>query len=89
MIFILNLSFPKTRLARQSLISNKQQTMIEIDEANYEHRLGLLDQKNKLFQDQRPNLYMRWFRGIRILKSERVATRLLNQMLKAVMEAIK
>ena len=59
----LKFAIAETKLARQSLIDNKQQAMTEIGEANYNRMLALLDQKIKLFQDQRPNLYMRWFQG--------------------------
>lgn len=59
----LKFAIAETKLARQSLIDNKQQAMTEIGEANYNRMLALLDQKIKLFEDQRPNLYMRWFQG--------------------------
>jgi hypothetical protein len=59
----LKFAIAETKLARQSLMDNKQQAMTEIGEANYNRMLALLDQKIKLFEDQRPNLYMRWFQG--------------------------
>ncbi len=59
----LKFAIAESRLARQSLMDNKQQAMTEIGEANYNRMLALLDQKIKLFEDQRPNLYMRWFQG--------------------------
>lgn len=55
----LKFAIAEIKLVRQSFINNKQQAMTEIGEANYNHMLALLDQKIKLFEDQRPNLYMR------------------------------
>lgn len=59
----LKFAIAEIKLVRQSFINNKQQAMTEIGEANYNHMLALLDQKIKLFEDQRPNLYMRQFQG--------------------------
>lgn len=48
---------------KEALIEHKADAIREAGQANYERLLVLLDEKTELLESQRPNLFMRWFRG--------------------------
>lgn len=48
---------------KEALIEHKADAVREAGQANYERLLALLDEKTELLESQRPNVFMRWFRG--------------------------
>ncbi|WP_151813865.1 hypothetical protein [Acinetobacter ursingii] len=53
----------KTKKFRQEFIDGKQSATAEFGEDRYQQLLGLIDQKIKHLQDQRPHLFYRLFKG--------------------------